>query len=301
MKKPTVSIVIRTLNEEKYLEQLLSKIYKQKTSYLYEIILIDSGSTDNTLKIARNFNCKILNIDRNEFSFGRSLNIACDKAEGKYLAFISGHCIPKNEQWLDALIKPLSCGVVQYTYGRQIGGNETYWSESQIFKKYFPGESSIPQTGFYCNNANSAIEADTWKKYRFNEELTGLEDMHLAKRLVSNDGKIGYIAEACVLHLHHETWPQIRRRFEREAIALKHIYPELILRKRDFWCYFVNAVVHDINAGLPMTLNAEQFKYILKYRYNQYKGSYVGSKSSRVSMSRLRNIYFYPSSSKEKL
>ena len=59
MKKPTVSIVIRTLNEEKYLEQLFRKIYKQETSYIYEISLKDSGSTDNTLKIARNFKCKI--------------------------------------------------------------------------------------------------------------------------------------------------------------------------------------------------------------------------------------------------
>ena len=68
--------------------------------------------------------------------------------------------------------------------------------------------------------------------YQFDEELTGLEDMHLAKRLVAAGGLVGYVAEACVFHLHLERWTQIQRRFEREALALQQICPEVILRKR---------------------------------------------------------------------
>ena len=160
MSKPDVSIIIRTLNEERYLPELLTSIQRQQSTFSHEVVLIDSGSTDNTLKIAEQFGCRILHISREEFSFGRSLNRACAAAHGTYFALISGHCIPCNQHWLQNLVQPLAEGVVQYCYGRQVGGPETYWSECQIFAKYFPEESSIPQQGFYCNNANSAIAAE---------------------------------------------------------------------------------------------------------------------------------------------
>ena len=54
-----------------------------------ETVLIDSGSTDRTLEIAREFNCKITYIDKSDFSFGRSLNMGSDYSSGD----ISGLCI----------------------------------------------------------------------------------------------------------------------------------------------------------------------------------------------------------------
>ena len=79
--------------------------------------------------------------------------------------------------------------------------DETYWSEHQIFKKYFPSESCMPQKGIYCNNANSAINAQTWSRYKFDEDLTGLEDMHLAMD-DAEGGIVGYQANAVVYHIH---------------------------------------------------------------------------------------------------
>ena len=54
-----LSIIIPTLNEEKYLPLLLESIKKQNFSD-YEIILADAGSTDKTLEIAKKYNCKII-------------------------------------------------------------------------------------------------------------------------------------------------------------------------------------------------------------------------------------------------
>ncbi len=72
------SIIIRTLNEADYLDELLTAIATQKTKNLdYEVILIDSGSKDNTLQIAEQHGCRIQNISRQDFSFGRSLNMGC--------------------------------------------------------------------------------------------------------------------------------------------------------------------------------------------------------------------------------
>lgn len=298
MKSIDISIVIRTLNEERYLDELLEGISRQICRFNYEIVLIDSGSIDNTLSITKKYNCRIFHISREEFSFGRSLNRACQASVGKYLILISGHCIPQGNFWMQKLVEPLHTGVVDYVYGRQIGGPATYWSESQIFDKYFPNTSQLPMDGFYCNNANSAISREAWELYRFDEQLTGLEDMHLAKRLVDSGGSIGYVAEACVYHLHHETWPQIKRRFEREALALQQICPEVVVRRRDLVRYFARGVIKDISSSGLKNLNPKHVFNIFAYRYFQYTGSYKGNNIQKMISKKLRDSYFYPTHSK---
>ena len=293
-----VSIIIRTLNEGRYLRQLLEGIVNQNTSFGVEVVLIDSGSTDDTLKIAEDFDCKVLHISREDFSFGRSLNRACEAAEGAIYVLVSGHCIPYDQSWLQNLVAPIAEGRIEYSYGRQLGGPQTYWSEHQIFRKYFPTTSAIPQQGFYCNNANSAISAKTWARYRFNEELTGLEDMDLAKRLVGDKGRIGYVSNSIVLHLHHENWRQVRRRFEREALALQQICPEVILRRRDWLRYLITGILRDTVSGLPLTLRPQLFLQVFLYRYNQYQGSYRGNRLHKKLSSEIRETYFYPTKSK---
>lgn len=296
MSKTDVSIIIRTLNEERYLAALLSAIQLQQTIFSNEIVVIDSGSTDDTLKIAGEYGCRILHICREEFSFGRSINRACEVAQGAYFALISGHCVPCDGHWLQNLVQPLTHGVVQYCYGRQIAGPETFWSESQIFSKFFPEHSALPQQGFFCNNANSAIHADTWNRYRFDEDLTGLEDMDLAKRLVADQGKVGYVSDASVYHLHHEDWRQVQRRFEREALALQQICPEVILRRRDILRYFSRSILHDIKSGFPRSMTRNNLWQIICYRFYQYVGSYRGNHRHKMISSHLRDSYFYPAS-----
>jgi len=289
-----ISIIIRTYNEQRHLSALLSAIQMQKISSPHETIVVDSGSTDDTLKIAKQFNCRIEHIEKERFSFGRSLNIGCQAAEGDYLVFVSGHCIPSDDFWLERLTNPLRNGNVAYTYGRQIGNGESRFSESQIFNKYFPMDSLIPQEGFFCNNANAALLKRVWEKDPFDEEITGLEDMRLSRRLVFNGMKIGYVAEATVYHLHDETWPQVRRRFEREAIALQFIMPEVHLNISDFIRYFISAVFLDCEAALLQKRLRSVFSEIIMYRLMQFWGSYRGNHMHRKLSSAKKEQYFYP-------
>ena len=91
-----------------------------------------------------------------------------------------------------------------------------------IIKKYFPTESKIPQSDFFCNNANSAISRQVWEKYKFNEKVTGLEDMYLAKQYFNDNGNIAYVSDEPVFHIHNESWPKLRI-VRKEAIALQNI------------------------------------------------------------------------------
>lgn len=288
------SIVIRTLNEARHLDELLRAVAGQQTHGLsYEVIVVDSGSTDDTLAVALRHGCRIHHIARNEFSFGRSLNKGCEIAGGEILVFISGHCIPTDEHWLQKLCRPILDGRAQYVYGRQLGGPESHYSECRIFAGHFPEQSSIPQEGFFCNNANAALLKSVWDRYRFDEELTGHEDMELAQRLVQGGGKVAYVAQAEVFHLHNETWFQIRRRFEREALALQKIMPQVHVTFFDTLRYVASSVWNDWRCSWRES-GAVKFHDIVRYRWNQYRGSWKGNREHRKLSHQEKEKYFYP-------
>ena len=259
-----------------------------------ETVLVDSGSTDETLNIAEAHGCKIINITREEFSFGRSLNLGCKAATGEILVMISGHCVPTDAHWLQALCQPLIENKAAYVYGRQIGGSDSHYSECRIFTKYYPEQNQIPQIGFYCNNANSAIKRVAWAKYEFDEKLTGLEDMELAKRLVSDGEKIAYVAEACIHHYHDETWSEIKRRFERESIALQAIMPQIHIGKRDLIRYIISSIWYDWKKAWEEKVFYEKAVEIILYRFYQYWGSYVGNHDHRKLSHAQKEEYYFP-------
>ena len=291
-----ISIIIRTLNEAKHLGDLLRSISEQEISgYGLEVIIVDSGSSDQTLEIAKSHNCRIIQIKKEQFSFGRSLNFGCKAADGDYLVITSGHCVPIDKYWLLKLCEPLINKTAKYSYGRQIGGPETQFSEHRIFSKYYPAESKIQVGDYFCNNANSALLRDSWESHQFDDELTGLEDMDLAKRLVNEGQVIAYVPDSCVYHYHYESWAQIRRRFEREAIALRQIMPQLHVTVIDTIRYIFTSVFKDlVTKPIPNKMNKNILGIVL-YRVNQYYGSWKGNKFHRKLSATERETYFYPS------
>ncbi len=290
-----ISIIIRTLNEAKYLDLLLTSIGNQQIDSLrYEVIIVDSGSTDATLQIAQEHECRILNISRHEFSFGRSLNIGCNAAKGEILVIISGHCVPVDVDWLAKLCQPLLNGQIGYTYGKQIGGEQSHFSEKRIFAKYYPDHGGTVQSEFFCNNANSAIRFTDWKLLRFDEDLTGLEDMELAQRLVKLGGEILYVPNAVVYHYHEESWSQVQRRFEREAIALQRIMPQVHVDLLDLVRYTVSSILKDWRSALSDGVFIKNAINIVLYRWHQYLGVYYGNNDHRRLSHAEKDKYFYP-------
>ena len=290
-----VSIIIRTLNEGKYLGELLTSINNQKKQdFEIEVVLIDSGSTDRTLEIAKDFGCKITFITKDQFTFGKSLNMGSEYANGDIFVYISGHCVPVDIDWLRKLIEPITSKKAGYCYGRQIGRDTTKYSEDKLFQKYFPDYSKIPQHDFFCNNANSAISARVWEELKFNESITGLEDMDLAKRYFLNNGKIAYVSDACVYHIHDESWLQTRRRYEREAIALQSIMPEIHIGFFDMSRYLILSIFSDCKDAITEECFWKEFISIIKFRFAQYTGTYRGNHSHRLLSKRRKENYFYP-------
>lgn len=289
------SIVIRTLNEGRHLPDVLQMLDEQTIPCRErETIIVDSGSTDATLDAATRAGCRILHISREEFSFGRSLNRGCGAASGNVIVFVSGHCVPKDSFWLERLIEPIERGEASITYGRQIGGDDTKYSEHQVFAKYFPAQGEFGQP-FFCNNANAAVSAELWRALTFAEELTGLEDMEFAKRAHAAAGaRLLYVPDAIVYHHHAESWRQIKRRYEREAYALQHIMPELHFTAWDAIRCFVGGIRVDLRQAPIRRKGPDLILDVIRFRFCQFYGAWKGHHTHRQLSRARKQKYFYP-------
>lgn len=292
---PLVSIIIRTYNESKHLGAALRAVGVQAMAGRppVEVIVVDSGSTDGTREIALAAGARVIGIDKSEFTFGRSLNRGCEAARGEFLVFISGHCIPVEENWLEQMIAPFADPGIVMTYGRQVGAETTKFSEARVYEKYYPN-GPASQSAIFCNNANCAVRRSVWRRFRFDETLTGLEDMDLGRKVVDAGFRIAYAPGAPVIHIHDETWPQVRRRYEREAIALRRIAPEFHLSPFDAIGCFLTGVLQDMLAAIKSPAAWGHVGSIVLYRFNQYLGSWLGGRPHRELSRKEKLRYFYP-------
>ena len=290
---PNVSVIVRCYNEEKHIGRLLSGIIAQSRVDT-EIILVDSGSDDATIAIASNYPVKIVKINPEDFSFGYSLNKGCEEAAGELLVFASAHVYPVYHDWLDRLLQPFKNQKIALSYGKQRGNSQTKYSEQQVFHKWFPDKSCMNQDSPFCNNANAAIRRVIWEKEKYNESLTGLEDLDWAKRIMGSGYEISYVAEAEVIHVHEESMKGIFNRYRREAIALRHIYPEEYLTLWDVVKLTSTNIFHDF-------IHARRERVLLKnvinipvFRLMQFAGGYRGGRENEIISSRLKETFYYP-------
>lgn len=294
LNKTKVSIVIRAFNEEKHIEKLLTGILDQKTSFKYEIILVDSGSTDATVDIGMNFDTKIIHINPESFSFGFSLNKGIEQTKGEFCVIISAHCYPKNKDWLEYLIKPFKDESIALVYGRQTGNQITKYSEKQIFEKWFSKDGEGIQNSLFCNNANAAIRKNLWVKYKYNENLTGLEDIDWAKTAISKGYYLYYATDAVVVHVHEETYPQVYRRYKREAIAMKKVCPEESFTFEEFIKLFTTNALSDYYHAIKEGLFIRNVFSVPIMRFIQFWGTYKGFQFKNSISSDLKQKFFYP-------
>lgn len=286
-------MVIRALNEGQHLGRLLEGLEKQTRS-VDEVILVDSGSTDNTVEIAKDYGCRVVTIDKREFSFGRALNYGCDAATGDVLILLSAHVYPVYDSYIQNIVSPLETTKAALVYGRQIGDHRTKLSERRIMKKWFPSGNVRAQTHPFCNNANAATLATVWNEFKYDESLTGLEDLDYAKRLSEGGREIGYAGDAPIVHVHEESWSQITNRYRREAIAYKRIYPS----KQMSTTHAARLAAVNIAADWMEAVREGEFVRnaadVVRFRSCQFYGTWQGFRDPRPTHEQLMRRYYYP-------
>ncbi|PKN88679.1 MAG: family 2 glycosyl transferase [Chloroflexi bacterium HGW-Chloroflexi-8] len=296
--KPDCSIIIRAFNEEKHIARLLEGIFQQTIKDI-EVILVDSGSLDGTVEIAKKFPVEIVHIKPIEFTFGRSLNMGINAAKSDLIVLASAHIYPVYPDWLERLLDPFSDNRVALTYGKQRGIETTHFSEKMIFSHWFPDISNWHQDHPFCNNANAAIRRDLWAEHSYNENLPGLEDLAWARWAFDQGYQIAYVSEAEIVHVHNETWRGISNRYKREGMAFKTIYPQESFSKKDFFKALLSNVRNDFQAASKEKSLPKHWKQIIAFRWNQFLGTYQGYNQSGPLTWKLKQTFYYPRISAE--
>jgi glycosyltransferase involved in cell wall biosynthesis len=289
----TVSVVIRALDEAEHLPALFSGLLRQSRRP-DQVILVDSGSTDDTVAIARAHGAGVVHIAPQEFSFGRSLNRGCAQATGEILVFASAHVYPLDEKWLDLLVSPFDRPDVGLVYGQQTGDDRTHFSELEVLRRWFPEIGDENQESPFCNNANCAVRASAWRDLPYDEELTGLEDLDWAKRALASGWKIVYEANARVAHIHDESFAQIRNRYRREAIAHRRIFHDQHMGLLSAVGLCLLAVGRDYLAAIPRRQLLGNLFTIPTFRAAQYLGTWEGFRHRGNVSTALRRRFYYP-------
>jgi len=289
----SISLVIRCLNEGKHIGRLLSGVMQQSVEDV-ELIVVDSGSTDDTLSIVAEYPVKLLTIAPEDFSFGRSLNLGCQAATKDIIAIASAHVYPTYKDWLERLINPFSDPEIALVYGKQKGNETSKYSERQVLAHWFPDTTNLNQDSPFCNNANSAVRRSLWQQWNYDESLTGLEDTAWAKHAMELGHKIAYVAEAEVAHVHNELMMVVMNRYRREAIALKKIFPQEQFGLLDFVRLFVANSANDYRQSKRDKVLINNLLEIPAFRLMQFWGTYRGFSQQGPLTSQLKRTFYYP-------
>lgn len=219
---PSISIIIRTKNEERFIGQTLSAVFEQDTDLPFEVIIIDSGSTDHTLEIVRQFNVRVYEIKPEEFTYGFALNYGVRLAKGEYIINLSHDCVPVSKKWLMNMLRPiLEDSSIVATFGRQepVKGLNPFEEQDLLmcFKPDLEGRIEI-----VFSNSNCAIRKRVLIEYPFDEKTCFAEDFIWAKKLPP-ELRIKYVHDASVYHSHRLDFQYWSKRFYNNGFFIPYL------------------------------------------------------------------------------
>ena len=210
-KTPKISIIIRTKNEEDWINHCLEKVFKQDYQN-FEVILVDNNSSDHTVAVAERYPlAKVINIDN--FLPGDALNRGIDASVGDYIVCLSAHCVPKETSWLRNLLANFDGkSNVAGVYGRQLPVAYTDPQDKRDLLITFGRDKRIQEKDYFFHNANSMLRRDVWEKIPFDAKATNIEDRIWGKAVTEGNFKIIYEPNAEVFHHHglHQGNPRKR-------------------------------------------------------------------------------------------
>jgi len=210
-----ISVIIPTLNAEKYIEKQLEIIEKQSAfaTQDYEVIVIDSESEDRTVEIARHYGANVINVKRREFDHGGTRNIAWRASKGEIICFLTQDALPADEYYIENLIKGFDDLSVMMISGRQIPRDSANPVEKLTRNFNYPAISftrtsaDIEQLGikaYFFSDACSAYRRTILEGMNgFEEPILTNEDMLMAARVINKGYAIGYAGDAGVYHSHN--------------------------------------------------------------------------------------------------
>ena len=260
-----ISVIIPTFNAGKFLEKQFISLRSQTLPC--EIIIVDSSSTDNTVKISKSFGAKVVSIEKEAFNHGRARNLGVARSEGDILVFMTQDAIPFDKYAFEKLIEPVeitsednSKNKIAASYGKQIPQESAKPTErfARLYNYHdtplIKGMEDVKKMGikaFFFSNAFSCVRRDIFEEINgFPENLLMFEDMLFAAKLMQRGYKIAYVPEAKIIHSHNYTCRQQFKRYFQAGVSFK----------KNGW--FLELAISD-KEGVKFLI--EEIKYLIKH------------------------------------
>ncbi|MBQ6816611.1 MAG: glycosyltransferase family 2 protein [Clostridia bacterium] len=294
-----VSIVIPTKNGGQQLKDVLTAVFGQKTSYSYEVICVDSGSSDNTLDIINGFDCRLFQIPAKDFGHGKTRNFGAFKGTGEFIIFITQDAVPASEHWLQNFIDAMQTDKsivggfgVHYPYPdcnvfdkrdlelhfKGFGTENTVYSLEDP-ERYKTDEGYRHFLAFFSDN-NSCVRRSVFEKYPY-DDVNFAEDQIWCRKMIELGYKKIYCANAPVYHSHNYSLSTYFKRYYDEFKSLYELHKFIIVKH---WYLTVPAaikhIISDIKYLRTIVLPKRKKIYWAYYSFvrnlYRYIGGYIG-------------------------
>ncbi|MCD6026045.1 MAG: family 2 glycosyl transferase [Solimicrobium sp.] len=239
-----VSIVIPTKNPGTILRRVIASLLAQETKFCYDILVIDSGSTDGTIDYINSVKSERLRLHTilpAEFGHGRTRNLAISLTTGEYIAMITHDACPVMPDWLDSLVQLADSDQrIAGVFGRHIA-----YPDASIFTKHelelhFSGFDEFPivflsdpkryevdvayrQFLHFFSDNNALIRRQVWECIPY-PDVSFAEDQLWAKKIIEAGWFKAYSAHAVVFHSHNYSFVERLQRSFDESYAFFRLF-----------------------------------------------------------------------------
>ena len=304
------SIVVPTFNAGPGFENLLETLFVQETDFDYEVLVIDSGSTDDTVELAWGYGASVYRIPPSEFDHGATRNRGIGLSTGEYIALTVQDAVPLNGRWLATMVEALERDeLVAGVYGRQIPrpGSDRFtrvlvngWPTAGLsHREQFVGSPDhyrkLPAAErrklATFDNVSSCLRRSIWEKIPFEKTSFG-EDLRWGKEAVEAGYKIVYEPRSAVIHSHARgTTYDLRRHYVDQRVLLDLFGPSFspalrslplnVLRSSVSLCcrLYKDGGAKGVTSTAPSTV---------KYAVLSQVGAYLGGVGHRLARTRPR-------------
>ena len=298
-----ISVVIPVKNGGDDLSRCLAGIALQAIDEPVEIVVVDSGSDDDSADRARAAGAVVHEISASEFGHGRTRNLGVGLASGELVVFTSQDAVAADDAWLARLAAAARRSPdVAGAYGRQLphpGARppevfflDFMYGPTERTQRLSAGDELTYETTLF-SNVNAAIPRAVLERFPFSDDLTMSEDQEWSRRALRAGYALVYEPRAIVRHSHAYTIASAFRRFFDSGISAEHSYVEgdeskAALRRAG------SRYAREELAWLWRTGRRRWIPYTVVYELGKFAGLQLGLRHNRLPRSLVNRLSGLP-------